>query len=55
MKFKAVLSKTTTDSLKSKLKSNELVELVLDIYMTPKEYAELITKNFEKEFTIEIK
>lgn len=54
-KFKAVLSRTTTDMMKSKLRSVDLVELVLDCYMKPEEFARLINDHFEKELTIEIR
>ena len=53
MKFKAILARTTTDMIKSKIKSPELVELVLDVYMTPEEFAKLM-KLFDIEFTVEI-
>lgn len=53
--MKAVLSKTTTDMHKSKLMSPQLVQLVLDVYMTPQEFAELITKFDNKEMEIEVK
>jgi len=53
--YRAVLSKTTTDQIKSKVMSPELTQLVFDVYMTPTEYAELITKYFESELKIEIK
>ena len=55
MKFSAVLSRTTTDKLKSKVQSPELVELVLDVYMTPQEFAGIVEKYFEDSFMIEIK
>jgi hypothetical protein len=53
--MKAILSKTTSDMHKSKLMSPFLVQLVLDVYMTPQEYAELITKYDSKDFEIEIR
>lgn len=55
MTYRAILSKTTTDQIKSKLLSTELAQIVLDVYMTPKQYAELIEMSFEKELTVEIK
>lgn len=54
MKFKAVLSRTTTDKMKCKLVSPELGELVFDAYMTPDQFADLVKKYYEEEFTIEI-
>lgn len=53
--MKAILSKTTTDMHKSKLMSPQLVQLVLDVYMTPQEFAELITRFDNNEMEIEIK
>jgi hypothetical protein len=54
-KFKAVLARTTTDRMKSKLLSKQLVELVLDCYMHPDEFARLVKEKFEKEMIVEIK
>jgi hypothetical protein len=54
-KFKAVFARTTTDKMKSKIHSMQLVELVLDCYMKPDEFARLIKEKFEKEMIIEIK
>ena len=54
-KFKAILSRTTTDSVKSKIKSTDLVELVLDAYMTPDDFARLMTEKFNKAMSVEIK
>lgn len=55
MKFTAILAKTTTDMMKSKILSGELSQLVLDVYMTPQDFAELISQYNEEEFIIEIK
>ncbi|MEO0289602.1 MAG: hypothetical protein ABIN00_08210 [candidate division WOR-3 bacterium] len=55
MKIKAILSRTTTDKIKSKLLSDELAELVFDCYLKPEEFAEIIRKYYQKEFVIEIK
>lgn len=54
MKFSAILSKTTTDKIKSKLVSPELGELTFDVYMTPQKFGELVSKYYESEFIIEI-
>lgn len=54
-KFKAVLGRTTTHKVKSKIQSNKLVELVLEAYMPPDMFARLIKEKFEAEMTIEIK
>ena len=53
--MKAVLSKTTTDQIKSRIKSPALFELVLEVYGTPTQFAEIIEKFDQKEFEIEIK
>jgi len=55
MKIKAVLAKTTTDKIKSKILSNELAELVFECYLKPEEFAKIVDKYFDKEFEIEIK
>jgi len=55
MKLRAILARTTTDMMKSKVRSPELVELVLEVYMTPAQFAEIISNYFEKEFVVEIK
>ena len=55
MKIKAVLSKTTTDKIKSRILSDELAELVFECYIKPENFAKLIKDYFEKEFWIEIK
>ena len=53
--MKAILSRTTTDQIKSKIKSPHLSELVFEVYITPSEFAKIIEKYDEKEFEIEIK
>lgn len=52
MKYSAVLSKTTTDQVKSKIMSPEYVQLVLDVYMTPQAYADFMSRYFEDSFEI---
>ena len=54
MRARAILSRTTSDMIKSKVLSPDLVQLVLDCYMKPEEYAKLINEYFSKEFVIEI-
>ena len=54
MKYTAVLSKSTTDQIKSKILSPQVVNLVLDVYMTPEQYAKLVSKYFEEELLLEI-
>ena len=48
--MKAILSRTTTDIIKSKILSPRLSQLVFDVYITPKEFAEIIEKFDEEEF-----
>lgn len=55
MKFPAVISRTTTDIMKSKQLSPQIVQLVLDVYMSPQEWAEVISKLYDKEFVVELK
>jgi len=55
LRFRAILSRTTTDQVKSKVLSPELCQLVLDCYMTPQEFAQLLERYFEKEFVVEVK
>ena len=55
MTLRAVLSKTTTDKIKSKLLSPELAEITFDVYITPQQFAELINQTFDKEVTLEVK
>lgn len=52
MKYQAILAKTTTDQIKSKIMSPEYVQLVVDVYMTPEQYAKFVTKYFEESFAI---
>lgn len=53
-KYPAAFSRTTGDQVKSKIMSPEYVQLTLDVYMSPRQYAELLEKYFEKSFTITI-
>ncbi len=55
MKFKAILSKTQTDQVKSKPLSPQVVQLVIDIYATPDDYAMILNKYFNKVFEVTIK
>lgn len=52
--MKAVLSKSTTDIMKSKILSPNLSQLVFDVYISPREFAEIVEKYDQKEFNIEI-
>ena len=53
--MKCVLSKSTTDQIRSKIKSPQLSELVFECYITPKEFAQIIEKYDGKEFEVDIK
>ena len=53
--MRAIISKTTTDKIKSKILSPELSELVFECYITPEQFSKLISMYFDKEFEIEIK
>ena len=53
--MRAILSRTTTDIIKSKILSPNISQIVLDVYVTPMEFAEIITKYDSKEFKIDIK
>jgi len=54
--LKAVLSKKTTDEVKSVLLTPTLARLVFDVYLdTPMQFTEIIEGCFEREFRIEIK
>lgn len=41
--------------VKSKIRSVDLAEITLDAYMSPEEFARLISEKFTKSFTVEIK
>jgi hypothetical protein len=53
--MKAILSRTTSDMTKSKIKSPRLAEFVLEVYITPTEFAKIIEKYDDKVFEIEFK
>lgn len=55
MKLRTILARTTSDKIKSKILSPELCEVVLEVYMTPEQFSQLVTKYFEAEFEVEIK
>lgn len=55
MKLKAVMSKTTTDMMKSKQLSPDVVQLVLDVYMSPEQWAEFVNKFYDVGFEVEVK
>lgn len=52
--MKAILSKSTTDIIKSKILSPQLSQLVIDVYISPSEFAEIVEKYDQKEFDITI-
>ena len=55
MNFNAVLSKTTTDMIKSKQLSPQVVQLVVDAYMSPDQWAEFVKRFYDVEFEVEVK
>lgn len=52
--MKAILARTTADRIKSRILSPELCELVFEVYMTPEQYADLISRYFNDQFTLEV-
>lgn len=54
--MKCILSKSATGNIRSKVLDPKYhtVELVLEAYITPSEFAKLIEKYDEKEFEIEL-
>ncbi len=54
MKFEAVFSKTNTDQVKSKIMSPEYCQIVLDVYMTPDQFAKLVNKYFDESFIVDL-
>jgi len=50
--MKAILAKTTTDIHKSKIRSSELSELCLELYISPSEFAQILEKYDDEEFEI---
>lgn len=54
-KLKAVLSKTTTDKIKSKLLSPNLAEITFDVYLdSPTQFSDIIGTYYDQEFVISI-
>ncbi len=53
--FPAVLTYKTKDEVASRIMNEKYVNLVLDVYMTPAQFAELITQLTGTSFTISIK
>ena len=54
MKFKAILSRYNNDNMKSKIMNEQHVQLVLDAYMNPAQFAELIETYNEIDFFVEV-
>lgn len=50
--MKAILSRTTTDQIKSKILSPHISQLVIDVYITPTEFAKIIEEFDEEEFEV---
>lgn len=55
MKYKSILSQTTRDYVKSRILSEGLSQVVLDVYMSPQEFADLIAKFMGEEIEVEFK
>lgn len=55
--MKALLSKSATGNIRSKILDPKYntAEIVLEVSLSPKEFAELVSKYDEKEFDLEIK
>ena len=53
MKYKAILSQTTRDYVKSRILSEELSQVVLDVYMSAEEFAKLISEFMGQEIDVE--
>jgi len=55
LKFKAILSKTTTDKIKASLNNSQLATVSFDLYLNKtSEFSQLVEEYFDEEFTIEI-
>lgn len=54
--MKAILSKSATGNIRSKILDPKynVAELVLEVYLTPLEFADLVTKYDEKKFELTI-
>lgn len=54
--MRALLAKSATGNLRSKIldPKYKTAELVFEVYLSPKEFAEIIEKYDEEEFTLEI-
>ncbi len=54
MKYQAILTKSTTDQIKSKIMNTEYCQIVLDVYIKPEDYARFITRFFNDAFEIDL-
>lgn len=52
MKYKAILSQTTRDYIKSRILAEGLSQVVLDVYMTSEEFAKLVSTFMGEEFEV---
>lgn len=52
--YSAAFSYKTRDDIESRIVSEKYVRLIMDVYMTPQEFAELITRFSGKEFKLKI-
>ena len=53
--MKAFLAKTTTDMMKSKMLSPQVSQLVLEVYISPSEFASIIDRFDDQVFEVEFK
>jgi hypothetical protein len=55
--MKAILSKSATGNLRSKILDPKYntAELVLEVYLTPQEFADIVKKYDDREFQVDIK
>lgn len=52
--YEAVLSKTSTDKVKSRLLSPLLSELTFDVYCDPSDFSRIIQTLYDQTFTIKL-
>jgi len=50
MNYQAILSKKTNDEIRSKILNQQSVQLILDVYMTPQQYASFVDTYFNEVF-----
>lgn len=53
--MRAILSKTSLDKIKSKILSQDISELVFEVYISPKEFASIIEQFHDQEIELSLK